>query len=185
MEFRLYYRGPLRTNGTPKQKQALRRIFHPQLQALWDQYPLDEQKLLLLNREGGGAAVSLLRQNGPFTFAFLVSESLGTMAELDILVLRPQRPGEIVTYGGDIDNRIKTLLDALCIPNADQILPGDTPAAHEDPFHCLLEDDGLITRLAITTDQLLDTKDQDEVVLILHVQIKHAGSPQLWTLFEH
>jgi hypothetical protein len=183
MDFRLYYRGPLRTNGTAKEKQTLRRVFHPQLRALWDQPPLKEQKLLLLNREGGGAAVSLLRQEQPFTFAFLISEALGLIAELDILFLRPQRPGAIVNHGGDIDNRIRTLLDALRVPDASEIPSGAIPSADEDPFHCLLENDVLITRLAITTDQLLDSHDPHEVVLIIHVQVKDSGTSRFWRLF--
>jgi hypothetical protein len=40
MEFRLFYRGLLKSNGGPAEKQTIRRWFHPQLKKLWTQEPL-------------------------------------------------------------------------------------------------------------------------------------------------
>jgi hypothetical protein len=62
-----------------------------------------------------------------------------------------------VTQGGDVDNRIKTLLDALKVPNDPSALPdGISLTEDEDPLFCLFEDDNLITSLAIKTDRLLE-----------------------------
>jgi hypothetical protein len=47
MEFTLYYRGELKANRGPKDKQALRRIFHNQLSVLWNQIPLKERHDLI------------------------------------------------------------------------------------------------------------------------------------------
>lgn len=47
MEFTLHYRGPLKANGAPKDKQLLRRHFHTQLKILWQQFPLKERQELL------------------------------------------------------------------------------------------------------------------------------------------
>ena len=95
------------------------------------------------------------------------------VAELDILFLRRQEPGAIVTSGGDIDNRMKTLLDALRVPKtASEIPENDFPAPDETPFCCLLEDDVLVTRLAIDTDRLLEPGDTPEVRLIINVEMK-------------
>jgi hypothetical protein len=45
--------------------------------------------------------------------------------------------------------------------------------AEEDPLFCLLEDDKLITNLAITTDLLLEPgRDVNEVQLIVTVKVK-------------
>lgn len=40
MEFTLVYQGVLRANGTPINKQRIRRKFHGQLKELWNQPPL-------------------------------------------------------------------------------------------------------------------------------------------------
>ncbi len=40
MNFTLYYRGQLKSNGGPKEKHLLRKSFHPQLKTLWSQEPL-------------------------------------------------------------------------------------------------------------------------------------------------
>ncbi|HZO42622.1 MAG TPA: hypothetical protein VFE97_25630 [Methylomirabilota bacterium] len=53
---------------------------------------------------------------GEFWFVPLISQRAGLIVELDVLFLRPQLPGAVVSSGGDLDNRIKTLLDALRIP---------------------------------------------------------------------
>jgi hypothetical protein len=69
--------------------------------------------------------------------------------------LRRDHPGNLVSYGGDIDNRLKTLFDALRMPNTCDELAGVPPEADEDPFYVLLEDDALITKVSVTTDRLL------------------------------
>lgn len=44
------------------------------------------------------------------------------------------------------------------------------PKPDEDPFFCLLEDDSLITRLAVETDRLLEPVSSDsEVVATIRV----------------
>ncbi len=40
MEFRLTYQGPLSANGSPKEKQEIRRKLRQQLAELWKQLPL-------------------------------------------------------------------------------------------------------------------------------------------------
>ncbi len=180
MEFRLLYRGPLVSNGSVVEKQKLRRLFHPQLRTLWQQPPLDEQ--LFLNDQSGG---SLLEKQGVFTFAPLVSSKLGLVAELDVLFLRRQRPGNLLHHGGDIDNRMKTLLDSLRVPRAKQteIPADDSPGADEEPFYCLLEDDALVTRLTIATDQLLEPGDpsSSDALVIVRVTVKETGASLFWS----
>lgn len=128
-------------------------------------YLLDEPK------EGD---LSVLETNGQFTFAPLVNEKISLVAEIDITLLWPQRPGAIITSGGDIDNRLKTLLDALKVPSEPTALPkGVEPKSDETPFFCLFQDDSLITRLHVETDRLLEpVSDASEVVLFIRVQTK-------------
>src|SRR2546425_1957963 len=116
MEFRLTYRGQLKGNGTVEQKQRIRRFIHPQLSRLWTQPPLTDYKEHLPGGKHAAADSPFARSVGPFTFQPLVNPEYDVIAELDITFLRPEPPGLLVTNSGDIDNRVKTLLDALRMP---------------------------------------------------------------------
>lgn len=173
MEFTLYYRGELKANGKPADKHAIRRRFHLQLRDLWTHLPLQvfAEKLL---RVAPPNDLGIFRERHGFTFAPLVCESLGLIAELDVRLLWPGAPGAIVTSGGDIDNRLKTLLDALKYPSEETALPaGAAPGDDETPFFCLLEDDSLISKLTVETGRLLEpVTSSSEVVLFIHVRTK-------------
>lgn len=154
MRFTLTYTGDLRANARPDHKHELRTAFHAQLAMLWKQQPLaDERKWF----DGSGKTkINLNRSVGTFCFVPLVSPALHLVCGLDIFMLRPEPPGSIVTQGGDIDNRLKTLLDALRCPHDEGELPkGSSPGPGEQPFFCLLEDDALITSISVRTDRLL------------------------------
>jgi hypothetical protein len=172
MQFTLFYEGPLKANGDLPHKHSLRREFHTQLLQLWRFEPLSShvEKGFLSDTTPPGK-LSIVERVGAFRFAPLVNDKLHLKAELDITLLRPETPRGIVGRGGDIDNRMKTLLDSLRMPrNVSEIPRGETPEADGDPFFCLLEDDSLITRLSVGTDRLLKTrKSSSEVVLVIHV----------------
>ena len=174
MEFRLIYRGQLKAKGTVEQKQQIRRFIHPQLSKLWTEPPLTDLKEYLPGGKHASAHSPFARVVGPFTFQPLVTSQYDTVAELNITFLRPEPPGVLVSNSGDIDNRAKTLLDALRMPKKISELPANVfPAKHETPFCVLLEDDSLITHLAITTDRLLEpVSHQLDVMLIIHVRVK-------------
>ena len=74
--------------------------------------------------------------------------------------------------GGDIDNRIKTLIDALRIPSGGEIPDEWVPDEGDTPLFCLLEDDKLVSAFSVTTDRLLeaDAHEQDALVMI-HVRV--------------
>jgi hypothetical protein len=168
MDFTLFYRGPLKSNGDKTHKQDLRRHFHPQLKRLWNQEPLCHFKTFY--EASGEQADTIARQVGRFRFVPLVCEGLHLVAKLHLTLLRPELPGSIITSGGDIDNRLKTLLDSLKIPSEPNALPPDAlPDSDETPFFCLLEDDHLVTELTVTTAQLLESDLKNEVVLLLNV----------------
>lgn len=184
MEFTLYYRGDLKAaTGSKKrrdEKHTLRKEFHRQLRVLWQQMPLKDHRNFLkeqhtavkgfgIDQEGFYEAeeeLTLLQEVCGFQFAPTVSAKLQMVADLKITLLRPEPPGQIVTQGGDIDNRLKTLLDALKVPNQPDDLPyGAIPSEDERPFFCLLEDDNLVTSIDIKTDRLLDHSARTSEVL--------------------
>ncbi len=174
MEFYLHYRGPLKANGNLRHKQEIRRHLHLQLKALWDQKPLGDYQPWLIGMDDHPEGPWVLRPMGAFTFVPLVTQRAELIAELNITLLRPEAPGSIITQSGDIDNRLKTLFDALRKPHSTAELPrGDVPGVGEDKFYCLLEDDNLISHVAIKTDRLLEpVTDQSEVVLLIAVKTR-------------
>jgi hypothetical protein len=118
------------------------------------------------------ASISLVEQVGPFVFIPLVSQRWFTIAEVDVLFLRHAPPGQLIGHGGDIDNRMKTLFDALRVPILDELPPGEMPGEDQAPFYCLLQDDALVAALSVRTDQLLAPGNGNDVQLVIHVTVK-------------
>jgi len=169
MRFRLVYRGQLKGGNSKDVShiQEVRRSFHSQLKVLWQQPPLSGNSRWL-QREQPQGETCVLESVGAFTFAPLVTTKLRLHAELDILFLRPAPPGEVVRHGGELDNRIKTLIDCLRIPVGNEIPRGDAPREDENPFFCLLQDDKLVSAFSVTSDRLLkpDAHEQDVEIVI-------------------
>ncbi len=102
------------------------------------------------------------------SFFPLVRERTALKCALKIAFLRTEEPGRIY-QGGDIDNRLKTLLDALSVPQHDEQVVGNL-----SPIYCLLEDDSLITRLEIQTHRLLGKPNatKHDVHLLIEVDVR-------------
>ena len=152
MEFRLVYKGRLKANGSATEKQAIRRSLDPQLRRLWEQQPLDDYKGCLPGGKSEHESPFIFK-TGPITCIPVVASKAHLVAEIAITILRPEAPGSIVTQCGDIDNRLKTLLDALRMPQNVGELGKGTSEREEGDLYCLLEDDNLITHLSVTTDR--------------------------------
>ncbi len=161
-ELTLHYRGQLRSNGSPTHKHDLRRHFHCQLK----NYMSNESRSALVEEIRSQLEI----RRGPFRFIPIISDRIYMAAQLNIFILKPGPKGSIVTLGGDLDNRLKTLLDSLKVPEGNALPPRVSPGPDEDPFYCLLEDDSLITGLSISTDQFLEPNiGHSEVVLTIKV----------------
>jgi hypothetical protein len=182
VEFRLIYEGKLPTQKAGRggtrvhEKQQIRLQLHPQLKALWQDHP--GLRSWGRSDETGRIYSEILADNYERCgrrFLPLVTEAGGLACSLEILFLRRDQPGGLIISGGDIDNRIKTLLDALQVPKeCDQVPKEWMPSEDENPLYCLMEDDKLINDLTVTTDRLLSPRRNDEsehdVVLIIHVK---------------
>jgi len=152
----LQYRGPLKaastTNKRLKDKHDIRRYFHGQLKELLVNPPMD-----LLRYQVGGEDFPV----GKFRFKPLLSKRL-TRCELDIKWLVRGTPGRLL-IDGDLDNRLKTLFDALRLPhNSGELPSGVSPPGNEKPYHVLLEDDSQITSIRVRSELLLLPKFEDE-----------------------
>jgi hypothetical protein len=182
-------------------KWDIRKKFHPQLKDLWEGHPA--LRAVWENRhfpkKGGapfaqthhqhggpvypiprlnlGGDVELLDLCEPIDkhgawFRPLVRESYALHCGLKILFLRKEPPGKVY-QGGDIDGRIKTLLDALAMPqNVEQVL--EKTSSKLDPIYCVLEDDSLVSSLHVETERLLTDQSYspDFVRLIIEVDVR-------------
>lgn len=208
MRFRLYYEGPLRaTQGEPlgNQKQplaphkhAIRRAFHRQLKELWrtDKFlskatlDWDTKRAAMLPQDAKVAHWGGDTKRGPmaeviasryqmsgYRFVPLVRDEDHLLCSLRILFLRRDIPGSVFT-AGDVDNRLKTLIDTLRMPSDGRDLVGnETPQEGEDPFYCLLRDDKQVTHFEVETDTLLDPltgddPDRSKVRLVVTVELR-------------
>lgn len=178
MEFTLSYRGPLKASADPSDKHELRRHFHRQLRELWRQPPLSAYQKHYLADPSTAAPKSVIEQHHGFRFAPLVSKALDFVASVRIHILRPEEPGKLLSQAGDLDNRLKALLEALKVPHELNALPsGAVPSEDEDPFFCLLQDDALIVSLAVHTDRLLEPAQKaSETLLLVRVRTGAVNS---------
>lgn len=184
-------------------KQAIRKVFHAQLKQLWQTSKFLKSARVSKNelhiRPGqiagtlGVGYTGLVPREGilladyiaeetprlhDYHFVPLVREEFSLLCNLDVLFLRRDHPLGVLSNAGDLDNRIKTLIDGLRIPkNARELAGNEKPAAGEDPFFCLLEDDDLVTGLTVQADTLLEPAvpgdgGDGRVKLIISVELK-------------
>lgn len=183
MEFRLIYQGPLPSAGAGKRravdKHAIRQQLHPQLRELWRTH----RRLSNYTSNGHAFKDHITLHRFGYRFVPLISEYLGLVCSLDVIFLRRDEPGNLIQGGGDIDNRIKVLFDALRMPQSVEELAGATPSTDQEPFYCLLEDDRLITEVKVTTDRLLTppmaSESQNDVHLVMRVTTIALVTPTL------
>jgi len=157
-------------------KQELRKHFHQQLKQIWETnpvlkdlkvmsgHPLASHRPISDSRAYLGGELNLHIKDhladryGQFGYKFcpMVIEDFKLLCSLDILFLRRDVPGNALEKG-DLDNRIKTLIDGLKKPKSKRALGKyETPSEGEEPFFVLLEDDSMVSGFSVETDQLFD-----------------------------
>ncbi len=186
MQFRLTYEGLLLSNGHLQHKHEIRKKFHPQLRRLWEITPsLKEMRhpvmdLVEVNRGADKSRIEWLAEEHrehDYDLVPLITKDLEiSYCGINILYLRRDPPGRVV-QNADIDNRLKTLFDALTRPKGKAQLGGyDIPSDDEKPFYCLLEDDSLVTAISVETDYLLEPVggkyDENDARLLITVNIQ-------------
>ena len=194
MRFKLFFHGSLPPSGNTQRRAAekweIRRYIHPQLEQLRTLHPvfsgfglqMPSRPATLTVIAGGpvgvspmaGVAAKILEEKtiGGFNFVPIVRSSLNLGCALDLLFLRRGDPGSLVTQEGDIDGRIKTLLDGLRMPNIQEV--ENAPPTGINPFYSLMEDDSLIMDLMVRTDRLLLPKTgiKHEAIVIINVTLR-------------
>lgn len=199
MQFRLIYDGLLLSSGNNcrrrEEKHDMRRQFNEQLLKFWNSQTVlrhrktriapedtylqarrddpDDEFFAEANTSEAETLANRYTRDG-FRFLPLVNSVWNLTCDLDLTFLQNQVPGDPIFQSGDIDNRIKTLLDALKTPSDPSEVRGFTPEGNEDPFHCLMEDDKLISGFSVNMDRLLTVGDDNpnRVHLIIQVTLR-------------
>jgi len=141
----------------------IRRAIHAQMKMLWNSHPT--LNFILGHPEHKQWYFDATRkQIDGNIYQPLVCPALGIGAKLDILFLRPSKPGALFKDGGDLDNRLKTLIDGLRIPAKGETPDGVRNAEDEQPMYCLLADDKLVTAFSVESDQLFETGHNEAYV---------------------
>jgi hypothetical protein len=184
MEFRLIYDGQLlgasRNNTRSEHKHEIRRVFHRQLKKLWTVTPSLRHQTTVAGRKANGPIESTAEHHaealanrfrlGGYRLVPLATRDLDLACGIDVLFLRYDQPGQTLLQSGDLDNRLKTLFDALRIPQVGEYT--GQPSSDEDPFFCLLEDDSMITQMSLTSDVLLEpARDVNDAHLVIRVKL--------------
>jgi hypothetical protein len=195
VKFTLVYDGALPPNGSPAEKWDIRKYFSPQLEELWGLHPSlkdaarrrfiprdqpfnisdihhfedDKRPFTQLPRAGDIDLCELIDKKGR-KFWPLVRETYALKCNLGITFLRKEDAGRVY-QGGDLDNRLKTLFDALAVPPVEQFVDD---ASIADPVYCLLEDDALIIGVNVQTHRLLARphSNKSDVVLVIDVDVR-------------
>lgn len=165
MPITLQYRGRILSssdkNSKTKNKNELRGYFNPQLKHFLDDPPMD-----LYSFYTRGHTYS----NDELTFHPLVVARQAT-CELNIKLLTRSKPGNLI-HDGDLDNRLKTIFDALTMPR-DVLRTGIGKPEKEPPFYVLLEDDCSITDFCVKSELLLmPPADEPSGYAELYVEVK-------------
>jgi hypothetical protein len=113
-----------------------------------------------------------------YRFVPLATESLDLFCSIEVLMLRPGSIGSLI-QSGDIDGRLKTIFDALKVPNeVSQLGKYTKPEDDEEPFYCLLEDDKLISKASVESDVLLEPvsepPNRNDARVVISVKIRPA-----------
>ncbi|MCR9078487.1 MAG: hypothetical protein NXH78_05240 [Hyphomonadaceae bacterium] len=201
MRFSLVYHGPLSSGGnrkTGKQNeiQKIREHFSEQLEFLWrTNAALSElKKQAWAVSTNGLQFIPFLTQAIDYpklaeeypedftplwgdigvsdvNYRPLVRQTLNLACALDVQFLRQEDPGALISQAGDIDGRLKILLDALRMPT---VAEQERAVPTEKQVFCLMESDTLVSALNIETERLLFPKTEypNEVHLIVGVELR-------------
>ena len=204
VKFTLTFDGALPSTGNSSRKTQkkweMRKDFHPQLAELWRVHPALKRLehgqpynpscggafMLEEHHQHESTRAPRQLQDGeidlcaPITkggklFKPLVRSSFALVCSLDINFLRNGPMGRVY-QGGDLDGRIKTLLDALSVPaHEEQVI--DDPTV-DSPMLCLLEDDSLVTGINVVTERLLSRPNsgENEVRLTINIDVRVTDS---------
>ena len=170
----------------------LRKAFHPQLKRFWLAHQhLNSVKThcFLKDSQERGHELQLLSEQFAdfFTvdsthFVPLAIQKLHLVCEIDVLLLVSPNSAHLLARS-DIDNRMKTLLDGLRMPQQKSELLNDLSAGSvQDPYYVLVEDDSQVSKLSVEYDTYLAAEQADIANDIVSAIISVRIRPTLVTM---
>ncbi|MEO0413699.1 MAG: hypothetical protein AAF226_01955 [Verrucomicrobiota bacterium] len=165
-DFVLVYEGELKASSNSSrrknEKETIRKQLSPQIEKLWGGYPYSELKVGA-NRD----EYPVVKNIGESQYVPLVTERSGLVVKLSIQILRDEQDARLID-GGDIDNRLKTLIDGLRAPSSESEVPKSDSKA---TTFTLLEDDKSIVSINLDTARNLRNTSRHGVLALLGVSI--------------
>ncbi|MCL2749057.1 MAG: hypothetical protein FWE50_03195 [Alphaproteobacteria bacterium] len=177
MKFKLLYFGELRTNPKKRSQHIanIRMQFHPQLKKLVEHSPWNNlQKYMMPNPVKSPISTKHI---GGIDWNPIITPNLKLLAELDITMMHPEIVG---LARADVDNRMKTLLDALRCPQNEHEIGENTPR-NIGAIYTLLDDDHLVTKISVNTSHLLSPElfgkkvsdeGEDKIFMLIDVRVR-------------
>ena len=164
----LVYQGPLKSNGKAEHKAALRKQFSLQLRPIYERDVLKDNVREHVEQ-------NCVKDVAGAKFTSLANKVFGLHARIDVTMLSVDNAGIFSAAQGDIDNRLKTLFDALSIPPESQV--SSVKMASPDLTVCLVEDDRLIRDVRVRVGELLlPVEDKSTVLVVIHATlVRHDG----------
>lgn len=158
MKITLTYQGrlPATQRKVSPVKAVLRDAFHPQIAA---------QVAPILAERNWGSVSTLVEGNH---FVSPAHQNYGTAVELDVLLLVPPSKARV----GDVDNRLKTLIDGLTCPANAQQMQGFHEPPGGGPTYCLMSDDNLVQRISVDVRRWhAEVASDDEALVVVTATI--------------
>jgi hypothetical protein len=165
MKFQLSFEGPLPSSGNandayprPAKLQAIWKIrdsINSQLLHLVETHPALSGRSSP-SRALRHALIPPIVVDG-FPFRALARAHFKVKCSLKIDLLVNHEPGSVITKRGDLDNRIKTLMDGLRVPASQQEIKNfaSKDFLKQNDYVCLLEDDILVSALDVEMQRYL------------------------------
>jgi len=168
MDIVLTYRGRIPAKRSDREAVwAIRREFHTQLAKLWGKEPFSVlRRWEDSNFEAG--APHFTRHWRDQTFVPFLGEDVGVGANIDITLLTGMPAKKRVVSSGDLDNRIKRLIDALRVPKGEGEMVESLPA--DARWYCLLEDDDVVISVTARLGAYLASDDPAEAFAFIRVR---------------
>lgn len=145
----------------------MRRSFSAQLEKVWGKAPFETLKEWEDTAFAAGAPKFTRAVSGQ-TFVPLYGRDVGVGVDLDITLLTGMPVRKAVISAGDLDNRVKRIIDALRVPNGQgemshKLSPGGR-------YYCLMEDDDAVLSLGARLGPYLGSDDTAVSFAIVRVR---------------
>ncbi len=157
MELVLTYEGHIPSKGSSNAAVwRMRTCFDQQLRKVWGKPPFEVLKKWEDSNFAANAP-KFTRVLGGHTFVPFYGADVGIGIDLDIRLLTGMPDKKAILSAGDLDNRVKRIIDALQIPTQKGELIADLQPAGR--FHCLVENDSAVLSLKASLGVYLGSDD--------------------------